>query len=147
MDMTGKLVDDPTKWQAPQSWAVDKPGEDPSAEYSSSDESVRGVGPGSRGSTLITSGTVNGNGNANVNGSTSSNHKTRHGKIKKPGLSKLNSTSYKLRVYRANGAWHVVTIDLTVTVEQLTPVLNEKLLLDPDREVHRLYLKERGRGK
>lgn len=55
-------------------------------------------------------------------------------------------TMYHIRIYRANNSHHVVTCDLDVTVAQLTPLLNKKLLLDPDVEPHRLYLKERGRG-
>ena len=124
---------------------MEKPGEDPAqADYSSSDESVRGV-PGSRMS-VVPVPPPNGKQNGNMNGSSSSNHRSRHTKRRHAGLSRSAPHSYKLRVYRANGGWHVVTIDLAVTVEELTPVLNEKLLLDPDREVHRLYLKERGRG-
>ncbi|KAI0784617.1 adenylate cyclase-like protein [Abortiporus biennis] len=57
------------------------------------------------------------------------------------------SRPYKIRVYRANGAYHVVSVDLSVTVDELTPQLNKKLLLDPERETHRLYLKERGRER
>ncbi|PCH35852.1 adenylate cyclase [Wolfiporia cocos MD-104 SS10] len=54
---------------------------------------------------------------------------------------------YKIRIYRANNAYHVVSINLSVTVEELTPMLNKKLLLNPDREPHSLYLKERGRER
>lgn len=144
VDASGVPEDDKTQWVAPQSWAVENPGDDSMlADYSSSDESVRGPGPSSRMSTIMRSGSAHCNTNS---GATSSNHKPRHSKRKQQSQSKSSSSSYKLRVYRAAGAWHVVTIDLGVTVEELTPVLNEKLLTKPDVEIHRLYLKERGRG-
>ena len=54
---------------------------------------------------------------------------------------------YQIRIYRANNSHHIVTCELGVTVQELTPQLNKKLLLDPDVEPHRLYLKERGRGR
>ncbi|TFK54546.1 adenylate cyclase-like protein [Heliocybe sulcata] len=59
----------------------------------------------------------------------------------------VNSRPYKIRVYRPNQTHYNVTIKLSVTVSELYPVLNEKLLLDPERETHRLYLKERGRER
>jgi adenylate cyclase len=55
--------------------------------------------------------------------------------------------SYKIRIYRANTSFHVASIGLSVTVADLTPVLNQKLLPDTERETHKLYLQERGRGK
>ncbi|KAF5387303.1 hypothetical protein D9757_005752 [Collybiopsis confluens] len=52
-----------------------------------------------------------------------------------------------LRVYRPNGTYHIVQCAFHVTVAQLTPRLNAKLLLDEERETHKLYLKERGRER
>ena len=57
-----------------------------------------------------------------------------------------NKPMFQVRIYRANNSHHVVTCDLNVTVAQLTPQLNKKLLLDPGVEPHRLHLKERGLG-
>lgn len=54
---------------------------------------------------------------------------------------------YRVRVYRANNTYHVANIELKATVSDLIPYLKNKLLMDPSREMHRLYLKERGRGK
>ena len=54
---------------------------------------------------------------------------------------------YKFRIYRANNTYHVASIALNATVSDLIPYLNSKLLHDPEREKHRLYLKERGRGR
>ncbi|KAI0313942.1 phosphatase 2C-domain-containing protein [Amylostereum chailletii] len=54
---------------------------------------------------------------------------------------------YKIRVYRANGSYHVLTLGLAVTVVQLMPALNEHLLMPGERSMHRLYLKERGRER
>ncbi|KAH9829119.1 adenylate cyclase-like protein, partial [Rhodofomes roseus] len=50
-----------------------------------------------------------------------------------------------IRIYRANGTYHVVACELNITVAMLIPELNKKLSLDPDREPHSLYLKERER--
>lgn len=102
---------DSPSWTAPESWAVEKEGEDPTAPYSSSDESARGK----------------------------SGRKRRK---RPPG----NKALYHVRIYRANNSYHVVQCGLDVTVAQLTPQLNKKLLLDPGVEPHRLHLKERGRG-
>ncbi len=105
------LDTDSPSWTAPESWAVEKEGEDAAAAYSSSDESARG--------------------------------KAGRKRRKRPPGGKL---LYKVRIYRANNSYHVVSCDLNVTVAQLTPQLNKKLLLDPGVEPHRLHLKERGRG-
>ncbi|OSX65692.1 hypothetical protein POSPLADRAFT_1177202 [Postia placenta MAD-698-R-SB12] len=63
------------------------------------------------------------------------------------GRTVSSSTVYQIRIYRANGSYHVVRINLSVTVEQLAPMLGKRLLLDPEREPHRLYLRERGRER
>ncbi|TFK91615.1 adenylate cyclase-like protein [Polyporus arcularius HHB13444] len=106
------LDTDSPSWTAPESWAVEKEGEDAAAAYSSSDESARG--------------------------------KAGRKRRKRPPGGKL---LYKVRIYRANNSYHVVSCDLNVTVAQLTPQLNKKLLLDPGVEPHRLHLKERGRER
>lgn len=54
---------------------------------------------------------------------------------------------YPVRIYRRDNTYHVATISLKSTVADLVPYLNGKMLLDTNREMHRLYLKERGRGK
>ncbi|KAI0779624.1 adenylate cyclase-like protein [Fomes fomentarius] len=99
-------------WIAPESWAVEKEGEDSLTPYSDSDDSARGK----------------------------SGRKRRK---RNPGSKQL----YKVRIYRANNSYHVVSCDLNVTVAQLTPQLNIKLLLDPGVEPHRLHFKERGRER
>jgi hypothetical protein len=53
---------------------------------------------------------------------------------------------FKIRVYRANNTYHLAQLSLADTVQQMIPLLNQKLKL-PDRETHKLYLKERGRGQ
>jgi adenylate cyclase len=58
----------------------------------------------------------------------------------------MSNKTFKVRIYRANNTYHVASIGLSVTVANLTPVLNNKLLVESERETHRLYLKERGRG-
>lgn len=72
--------------------------------------------------------------------------KRRFTAISSTGRTVSSSTVYQIRIYRANGSYHVVRINLSVTVEQLAPMLGKRLLLDPEREPHRLYLRERGRG-
>jgi adenylate cyclase len=54
---------------------------------------------------------------------------------------------YHVRVYRVNNSYHVVGLQLTSTVAQLLPELDRRLKIDTSREPHRLYLKERGRGR
>ncbi|KAH9950582.1 hypothetical protein B0H21DRAFT_500034 [Amylocystis lapponica] len=122
-----QLPDRPTddtspSWTAPESWAVEKEGEGPNIEYSSSEDSIPGSGPHFKRRRR-----------RNVTASTS-------GKPVPP------PKIYRLRIYRANNAYHIVSIDLDVTVAELTPLLNEKFQLEP-AEAHRLYLKERGRER
>ncbi|EKM54878.1 uncharacterized protein PHACADRAFT_259045 [Phanerochaete carnosa HHB-10118-sp] len=54
---------------------------------------------------------------------------------------------YPVRIYRRDNTYHVATISLKSTVTELVPYLNNKMLLDTNREMHRLYLKERGRER
>lgn len=54
---------------------------------------------------------------------------------------------YRIRIYRRDNTYHVATIYLRSTVADLIPYLNGKMLLDTNREMHRLYLKERGRER
>ncbi|KAJ3983402.1 adenylate cyclase [Lentinula detonsa] len=54
---------------------------------------------------------------------------------------------FGIRIHRANNTYHVVSCGFNITVAQLTPKLNAKLLLGEERETHRLYLKERGRER
>jgi hypothetical protein len=57
----------------------------------------------------------------------------------------VEGRNYKIRVYRgANTEYRILTCSLATTVAQLSGVLNTILL--EEREDHRLYLKERGRG-
>ncbi|KAI0630147.1 hypothetical protein C8Q77DRAFT_1064053 [Trametes polyzona] len=113
---------DSPSWTAPESWAVEKPGADASiTAYSSSDESVREK-------------------------TTTTPQQSRSAKQRKRRPAQAKGL-YKVRIYRANNSYHVVSCDLNVTVAQLTPQLNKKLLLDPGVEPHRLHLKERGRER
>ena len=58
----------------------------------------------------------------------------------------MDARNFKIRVYRANNEFHILTCSLATTVGQLSGKLNAKLLSPGEREDHRLYLKERGRG-
>lgn len=53
----------------------------------------------------------------------------------------------RIRVYRANNTYHIVAIGRMVTVSELIPQLNKKLVVDQVRDPHRLYIRERGRGE
>ncbi|KAI0075659.1 PP2C-domain-containing protein [Panus rudis PR-1116 ss-1] len=124
-DGRDKDGDNPALWRPPESWAVvDKEGEDSmtAQDYSSSDES-------------------------NVGRHFHSNGRKRRTRASMRPDCSPDSGMYKIRIYRANNTYHVVSIDMSVTVAELTPQLNKKLLPDPKAEVHRLYLKERGRER
>ncbi len=58
----------------------------------------------------------------------------------------MDTRNFKIRVYRANSEFHILTCSLATTVGQLSGKLNATLLSPGEREDHRLYLKERGRG-
>ena len=58
----------------------------------------------------------------------------------------MDMRGFKIRVYRANNEYHILTCSLATTVSQLAGALNSTLLNPGEREDHRLYLKERGRG-
>jgi adenylate cyclase len=114
-------------WTPPESWWVEKEGENADEpDYSSSEGSVLG-----RPLSLVP--------NAHK-------RKSRRKTAIKPSKPPPGYHSYKIRIYRANTSHHVASIGLTVTVAELIPVLNQKLLTDGERETHKLYLKERGRG-
>ena len=124
-------------WTPPESWAVEKEeeegGDADAAESSSDDTVVGGKGKGSA---------MNGDGGPKQ-------HRKRKQPIKQlqqQRLSIISERPYRIRIYRANNTYHVVSIPFNVTVAALTPALNKKLLLGDDRVQHRLYLKERGRG-
>lgn len=109
-------------WTAPESWAVERNDDVP--QYSSSDESDH----------------------ENV-GSRRSRRRTHQlawsiDAVDSKGWERL----YKIRIYRANNTYHITSADLHVTVRQLSRQLDKKFRLDPEREPHRLYLKEKGRG-
>ena len=131
---TDRLDSSAASWEAPQSWAVEKDGEDPAEppDYSSSEESVVGR------PTSI--------GHHAHKKHRSHRTSTRPKPPQKAAKQGTGNKPFKVRIYRANNTYHVASIALSVTVADLTPVLNTKLLLESERETHRLYLKERGRG-
>ncbi|CCM06105.1 uncharacterized protein FIBRA_08354 [Fibroporia radiculosa] len=117
--------DDTRSWAPPQSWEVDQEGGATTiAEESSSDENE--PGPPRKPGRLRPESKI---------------------RPRPPIKSASSSALYKIRIYRANGTYHVVSISLAVTVDELMPELNKKLSLNPDREPHSLYLKERGRER
>ncbi|KAI9061730.1 adenylate cyclase-like protein [Trametes sanguinea] len=142
---------DSPSWTAPESWAVEKEGGDASiAAYSSSDESVvnaPGVSNAVNGATVVHA-TPSGSSTSKAAGAGAGTG--ARASISTTAKRKKRSAGkglYKVRIYRANNSYHVVSCDLNVTVAQLTPQLNKKLLLDPGVEPHKLHLKERGRER
>jgi adenylate cyclase len=122
-----------TSWTAPESWAVEKEGVAKPEEYGSSSEedttAVNSPIPGPPTSTSV---------------KRKSRRKAQSSRGGRPNSS--HGKSFKIRIYRASNTYHVVSIGLTATVADVTFQLIKKLL-DPEREVHRLYLKERGRER
>ncbi|KAJ7587153.1 hypothetical protein C8J56DRAFT_92218 [Mycena floridula] len=57
---------------------------------------------------------------------------------------KQKDRKYTIRIYRANGTYHVVSIGLQVTVAKLTPKLKGRLLMGKPAESYRLYFTENG---
>jgi hypothetical protein len=53
----------------------------------------------------------------------------------------------RIRIYRADNTYHNVSVSANATVAALTPKLDEMLPAGEEREMHQLYLKERGRGQ
>jgi adenylate cyclase len=124
-----------TSWTAPESWAVEKEGVAKPEEYgSSSEEDHSAVNSPTPGPTTTTTMKRKSRRKPQSSRQSSGRPGSSHGK------------SYKIRIYRASNTYHVVSIGLTATVSDVTSQLMKKLL-DPDREVHRLYLKERNRER
>src|SRR5262249_24875521 len=124
-----ELPDSPS-WTAPESWAVDK--DDDATEepvYSSSEDSHSG---------FVLSTVTHKRRSRRKTTTTPKPIKTNHSADEKP---------YAIRIYKADHTYHVVSIPSSVTVGELTPLMNQKLLSFSDRELHKLHLKERGRGE
>ncbi|KAJ7646531.1 adenylate cyclase [Roridomyces roridus] len=143
-------------WTPPESWVVAvKDGKDPvgeAAAESSSDESTGGAAGRHRGSLVPHPHRlrpVNGHGHPPAASSTSAQTQT-------PSRSGVNGTSVngkppqskiRIRIYKADNTYHVVSVSTNVTVAALTPKLDLKLPAGEEREMHQLYLKERGRER
>lgn len=155
-------------WTAPESWSVAvKDGMDPVEEAeSSSDESVGGTRHRDRASGVPGHhnghGHVHGNGKSQrtemavVRGANGINGGAAHAKDeaavlqakRAAGAKKTAAAQHKIqiRIYKADNTYHVVSVSTSVTVATLTPKLDQKLPVGEEREMHQLYLKERGRG-
>ncbi|KAJ7815921.1 hypothetical protein B0H13DRAFT_1663716 [Mycena leptocephala] len=57
------------------------------------------------------------------------------------------SHKIRIRIYRADNTYHNVSVSANATVAALTPKLDEMLPAGEEREMHQLYLKERGRER
>ncbi|KAI6157939.1 hypothetical protein BKA82DRAFT_4063737 [Pisolithus tinctorius] len=124
-------------WTAPESWAVER------EEVFGPEEEVHSV---SEEESLAASSS-----RSPDNGSAYNHTGTRRrGRRESRHSHKQTTTTNKfvrVRIYRDDGSYHVAQILPTSTVADLTPSLNAKVLLDQDRETHKLYLKERGRER
>ncbi|KAF8134396.1 hypothetical protein EV363DRAFT_1561931 [Boletus edulis] len=112
------------QWTAPESWEIEKEDVDGAADGASSGSEESLVASSSR---------------------TFDDSKTHH--AHKQTSSTSSSKFVLVRIYRANGSYHVAQIPPHATVADLIPSLNAKVLRDSERETHKLYLKERGRER
>ncbi|KAF9227119.1 hypothetical protein BS17DRAFT_727058 [Gyrodon lividus] len=137
-DGDGVVPSTEREWTAPESWAVEKEGEDAGADGggSSSEESI--VPSSSR--TPDDASTV-------TDGTSKKRMRRKMHHAHKPTSSSASNKVVLVRIYRANGSYHVAQIPPHATVADLTPSLNARVLRDHDRETHKLYLKERGRER
>jgi adenylate cyclase len=143
-------------WTAPESWSVAfKDGNDPGgAADSDSDESVGGTrhrasvvpapghhAHGSHGRALA----------PRANGMTPAQLSAKEDVValaKRAGAKRaVPQHKIRIRIYKADNTYHVVSVPTNVTVAALTPKLDQKLPVGEEREMHQLYLKERGRGE
>lgn len=132
---SGQLTE--REWTAPESWAIEKEGADAAAE---------GAGSSSEDS-LIASSSRTPDDSSTATDITTRKRMRRKTHTSHKTTSSAGSTKVVLvRIYRANGSYHVAQIPPHATVADLTPSLNAKVLRDHERESHKLYLKERGRG-
>ncbi|KAG1739309.1 hypothetical protein EDB19DRAFT_1711525 [Suillus lakei] len=131
-DIFGVTVDETPLWIAPESWVVEKDGEeeaDPGGD-SSSEESTRDA--------------ISSFNSSGLSSKRKSRRKSNHPR-KLP--SRGSNDRVRVRIYRADGSYHVAPISIHSTVAELTPLLNHKLFAHKERETHKLYLKERGRER
>ncbi|KAF9455702.1 hypothetical protein BDZ94DRAFT_1293120 [Collybia nuda] len=136
-------------WTPPESWAVEKDGEeaDEDGGSSSSDESIAGGAHGRRMSTSLLDASLHGVIPNLPPSSGFHHHSTKSRKRQKiVGSGKSRPPDTHVRIYRANNTYHIVIVAAKVNVANLTGELNEKLL-PGESETHRLYLKERGRER
>lgn len=136
-----KTVTGDASWAAPDSWGIIGEEDDDANQdvYSSSDDDAVG---------RPTTSTALSSTHPNDQSSRDGKRKSRRRTVKLAATSvTAKSIPFNIRIYRSNNSYHVASIKLSVTVGELTPVLNTKLLGEKERETHRLYLKERGRGE
>lgn len=119
-------------WTPPESWAVEKDGEEEAdvGGDSSSEESSRDA-----------------TSSFNSSGLSSKRKSRRKTTFPRKVPSRGSNDRVRVRIYRADGSYHVAPISIHSTVAELTPLLNQKLFAHKERETHKLYLKERGRER
>ncbi|KAJ6456413.1 adenylate cyclase [Mycena sanguinolenta] len=158
-------------WTPPESWSVAvKDGKDPVGEAeSSSDESTGGTrhehrasmvpgaphassGRNGAGTTLRANDGLNGSARTVLKdecvapGAVVPHTRRAVGEMKRPGTGGAQH-KMRIRIYKADNTYHVVSVSTNVTVAALTPKLDQKLPAAEEREMHQLYLKERGRER
>ncbi|KAJ6594649.1 adenylate cyclase [Mycena capillaripes] len=145
-------------WTAPESWSVAvKDGKDPVGEAeaeSSSDESAgrtRHRASGVPGHHVHGANGRAGTGAPRANGMSAAqlSAKEEAAVQAKRSAAKRAAAQHKIRIriYKADNTYHVVSVSTNVTVAALTPKLDQKLPVGEEREMHQLYLKERGRER
>ncbi|KAJ7140954.1 hypothetical protein C8R44DRAFT_692856 [Mycena epipterygia] len=145
-------------WTAPESWSVAvKDGQDPVGEAeSSSDESTGGTGR-HRASVVLSTpahtacvppariGIPRANG---ISPAQLYAKEEAAAQAKRAGAKRAAAQhKMRIRIYKADNTYHVVSVSTNVTVAALTPKLDMKLPVGEEREMHQLYLKERGRER
>lgn len=150
-------------WVPPESWAVDKPTEDLtnsilngdlSEHESGSEASVEGVypGPGKFKDDKSIVGRRKNPVAVSFSSSLTNISTSTARKVSRPTLRGMPthpppSFSYKMRVYRQNGEYHVVAMTLNSTVQEVCQKLRKKHKPVDEHIQHNLYLKEQGRGE
>ncbi|KAJ6526967.1 adenylate cyclase [Mycena vulgaris] len=145
-------------WTAPESWSVAvKDGKDPVGEAeSSSDESTGGTGRHRVSVVLATpahaaSAAPGRAGVPRTNGMSAMQLSAKEeaaAQAKRAGAKRAaGQHKIRIRIYKADNTYHVVSVSTNVTVAALTPKLDMKLPVGEEREMHQLYLKERGRER
>ncbi|CAK5265523.1 unnamed protein product [Mycena citricolor] len=151
--MTGVMLRGPPSsegWTAPESWSVAVKDSVGSVEGVGGGDSDSDEGADSRQRAVPPEMMPSSRRNGTIGSLTSaqtSNGRSSHSH-RRPGSKRtVAGQKMQIRVYKADGTYHVVQVPTNTTVAQLTPKLDMKLPAGEENEIHQLYLKERGRER